>query len=64
MLIVAHRLATIIDCDRILVMETGGTLSQYDHPYCLLVEKIGDSSITKRYGQFAEMVLATGDSYS
>lgn len=64
MLIVAHRLPTIIDSDRILVMETGGTLSQYDHPYSLLVEKIGDRTITKRDGRFAEMVLATGDSTS
>lgn len=40
-LIIAHRLATVIDADRILVMNNG-ELEEYDHPYKLLVENDGD----------------------
>ena len=35
--IIAHRLATIIDADRVLVLKEG-RLSEYSHPYNLLVE--------------------------
>ena len=35
--IVAHRLATIIDSDRILVMKDG-FLAEFNHPYLLLVQ--------------------------
>jgi ATP-binding cassette subfamily C (CFTR/MRP) protein 4 len=58
-LIIAHRLATIIDCDRILVMANGRN-EEYGHPYALLVQKIGDTTITRQDGHFAKMVLATG----
>jgi hypothetical protein len=37
-----------------------GRASEYDHPYRLLVEKIGDTTITNQAGHFAKMVLATG----
>ena len=35
-LIIAHRLATVMDSDRILVMAKG-TGVEYDHPFKLLV---------------------------
>jgi len=34
-LIIAHRLATVIDADRVLVMN-GGQQEEFDHPYRLL----------------------------
>lgn len=40
-LIIAHRLATVIDSDRILVM-SDGTGVEFDHPYLLMVKKVGD----------------------
>ena len=59
-LIIAHRLNTVIDADRMLVMDKGGC-AEYDHPYRLLVENEGDSSITKKDGYFVKMVRATGE---
>ena len=48
-IVIAHRLATVIDSDRILVMNNGfGT--EFDHPYKLLVERIGDDRITNTEG--------------
>ena len=58
-LIIAHRLATVIDSDRILVMDKGHGV-EFDHPYNLLVNDSGDSSITKD-GFFSKMVKATGE---
>lgn len=51
-LVIAHRLATIIDSDRILVMGDGSA-KEFDHPYRLLVERIGDLTITNQNGIFS-----------
>ena len=58
-LIIAHRLATVIDADRILVM-ANGTGVEYDHPFNLLAEKPEDDCITRSDGFFAKMITATG----
>jgi ABC-type multidrug transport system fused ATPase/permease subunit len=49
-LTVAHRLNTIMDSDRVLVMEAG-TMVEFDHPHILLQNKCG---------QFYSMVQETG----
>ncbi|KAF5281256.1 hypothetical protein FQA39_LY05142 [Lamprigera yunnana] len=49
-LTIAHRLDTIIDCDKILVMSEGRVV-EFDHPHLLL---------QKRKGPFFEMVEQTG----
>lgn len=51
MLTVAHRLDTIIESDKILVLHNG-EVAEYAHPYLLLNNGEG--------GLFAEMVAATG----
>ncbi|XP_041974060.1 probable multidrug resistance-associated protein lethal(2)03659 [Aricia agestis] len=49
-LTVAHRLNTVIDSDKILVLD-GGHLMEYDHPHLLL---------QNRQGHFRKMVAETG----
>ena len=58
-LIIAHRLATIIDVDRILVMGNGKA-QEFDHPYRLLTKEVGDETITNQAGLFAQSLMATG----
>ena len=59
-MIKAHRLATVIDADRILVMNDGFA-EEFDHPYNLLVKNEGDETITNRDGYFSKMLLASGE---
>ena len=59
-LIIAHRLATVIDADRVLVMNSGEG-EEYDHPYRLLVNDTSDQEITNTEGYFSKMVRATGE---
>lgn len=54
MLTVAHRLNTIMDSDRVMVMDTG-RLVEFDHPYKLL---------TNPEGHFTKMVKETGEKMS
>lgn len=49
-LTIAHRLNTVMDSDRVLVMEAG-TMVEFDHPYILLQNK---------KGKFFKMVQETG----
>lgn len=56
MLTIAHRISTVIDSDRILVMDKG-RLVEYDHPFKLLTQKDTDTEITSK-GSFAQMVQA------
>ena len=60
-LTVAHRLVTIANYDRAVVIDNGSVV-EYDSPYALLVERIGDKQITRKQGLFAEMVRSTGSS--
>jgi len=60
---ISHRLVTIADYDRVFVVDNGSVV-EYDTPYGLLVEKLGDDQITKTTGLFAEMVRNSGKSMS
>ena len=62
-LIIAHRLATVIDADRILVM-SNGEAEEFDHPYKLLVNSTTDDEITNLDGYFSKMLKATGEETS
>ena len=59
-LIIAHRLATVIDADRILVMDNGQAI-EFDHPFNLLANDEQDEEITNKEGYFAKMLQATGE---
>jgi len=57
---IAHRLSTIAHYDKVLVLHQG-RMVEYDHPYKLLVAKIGDTKVTKDKGSFVEMVRKSGE---
>ena len=59
-LIIAHRLATVIDADRILVMDDGYGV-EFDHPYNLLKSEDSPDEMTTEDRYFAKMVRATGE---
>jgi len=59
-IVIAHRLATVIDSDRILVMANGQGL-EYDHPFNLLTRSNSDTEVTRTESHFAQMVKASGD---
>lgn len=62
---IAHRLNTIMDSDRVLVMDSG-TMVEFDHPYVLLknrdgflykmVEQTGQATADLLYGIAAKVV--------
>ncbi len=62
-LTIAHRLITIANYDKVVVI-SNGSVTEYDSPYALLVQRIGDEKITRKEGLFAEMVRSTGQSMS
>lgn len=53
-LTIAHRLNTIMDSDKVLVMDTG-RVAEFDHPHVLLQNP---------EGHFTKLVLETGPSMS
>ena len=53
------RLWTIADYDRVFVMKAG-VQTEFDEPYRLLVNNIGDTQITNKSSYFANLVLNMG----
>ena len=59
LLIIAHRLATVADCDRVLVLG-GGRVLEYDHPAALLGLAPAREGPGASPGAFASLVRDTG----
>ena len=56
---IAHRLSTVANYDKILVMKNGRAV-EFDHPFKLLAKDVSDETITNTEGIFASMVKNTG----
>lgn len=64
MITVAHRLNTIIDSDKVLVMD-GGRVIEYDHPHLLLENMNGIFyNMVKETGQATADLLTAQAQYS
>ncbi|ODV87244.1 hypothetical protein CANARDRAFT_194758 [[Candida] arabinofermentans NRRL YB-2248] len=62
-LTIAHRLKTIIDYDKILVLDAG-KVKQYDHPYKLIVDKETQfSQMCQDTGEFDELVRLAKEAF-
>lgn len=62
MFTIAHRLATIMDYDKVMVMDKGKVV-EYNEPFLLLVKNPEDKVMTNN-GVFAKMVTETGEESS
>ena len=58
---VAHRLITIANYDKVIVVDQGKVV-EYDSPYKLLAENEYDEKITRCNSMFSEMVMNSGES--
>lgn len=56
---ITHRLYTISNYDKVLTIQNGEAI-EFDEPYLLLVDEVGDTEITKKKGCFALAVINMG----
>jgi ABC-type multidrug transport system fused ATPase/permease subunit len=61
--IIAHKLSTVMNCDRILVLEDGKAV-EFDAPSALLRLKPCQETGSEIAGVFERMVNSTGDDYA
>lgn len=54
---IAHRIASVIDADKIIVMERG-EIKECDHPYLLMVNPV---NVFGDLGLFGKMIYAMGE---